>query len=507
MLSFVFKLFLIGHSLYFFKERAFKLIFACSLHLLFVTLALSAVLGTEFVLFLLNPAVINNLDFGLFCGQLGASVLILLLSTTIPRRPKVYRDGRVVDGEKTASVISRITFAWPAPILKTANKTKHLEQSDLSCLSNDKSSFPLRDGFWKVPRQAKLCVHIIRAHLGDFIKQWSFQLVVSCLQFLPQVFMLKIIQSLENKKVVKDNRLWLYALGLFLSMTISSLVMNAMLYLGYGNLSIKIRSQLSALVFDKTTRKKDIKGTQKQDKTVMDDISEPIEPSEALKPAKKNGDADDDEEDALKGFKQGVVNLMAVDTTRISTFAAWNVIFVETVFTLIIGLFFLYKILGWQSMLAGVSVNIILLPFNSYVANIYTKAQDQVMKVRDKKMAVLSEALQGIRQIKFSALEGQWQKRIEDVREEELAQILRICVADTALLFFWVIGPIFLAVVSLSVHATINGRLVPSVAFTAISLFNELEFVMSVVPELIGSVHPALTLYDTQKLIIVQRLA
>ena len=43
------------------------------------------------------------------------------------------------------------------------------------------------------------------------------------------------------------------------------------------------------------------------------------------------------------------------------------------------------------------------------------------MKVRDEKMGVVTEALEGIRQIKFSALEKQWQAKIAGLRDRELA--------------------------------------------------------------------------------------
>jgi len=52
-------------------------------------------------------------------------------------------------------------------------------------------------------------------------------------------------------------------------------------------------------------------------------------------------------------------------------------------------------------------------------------------------MAVVSEALQGIRQIKFSALEDKWEKKIRDVREEELSILKKVFLADTAVVAVW----------------------------------------------------------------------
>jgi hypothetical protein len=52
-------------------------------------------------------------------------------------------------------------------------------------------------------------------------------------------------------------------------------------------------------------------------------------------------------------------------------------------------------------------------------------------------MAVVSEALQGIRQIKFSALEDKWEDRIRGVREEELGILRRVFLADVMVISAW----------------------------------------------------------------------
>lgn len=52
-------------------------------------------------------------------------------------------------------------------------------------------------------------------------------------------------------------------------------------------------------------------------------------------------------------------------------------------------------------------------------------------------MAVVSEALQGIRQIKFSALEDKWEQRINDVRKDELSILARVFLADTMMISVW----------------------------------------------------------------------
>ena len=105
------------------------------------------------------------------------------------------------------------------------------------------------------------------------------------------------------------------------------------------------------------------------------------------------------------------------------------------------------------------------------------------MSVRDRKLVVLTEGLQGIRQIKFSAQELPWQKKIEAVRGAELSTLWRTLYLDCGLIFCWIIGPVILSTVSLAVYALLHGELSASVAFTSLTVFSALEFSLGVVPE------------------------
>ena len=108
------------------------------------------------------------------------------------------------------------------------------------------------------------------------------------------------------------------------------------------------------------------------------------------------------------------------------------------------------------------------------------------MKVRDSKLSIITEALQGIRQIKFAALENQWANRIRMKRSEELQTQWKVFRMDTALISVWILGPVMLSAVSLSVYAAIHGDLSPSIAFTTITVFSSIEVTLAVIPELVA---------------------
>ena len=151
-----------------------------------------------------------------------------------------------------------------------------------------------------------------------------------------------------------------------------------------------------------------------------------------------------------------------------------------------ISVVFLIQLIGWESLLAGLSVFLIALPLNIYTSRRYSDAQGLLMKIRDQKMVVVTEALQGIRQIKFSAQEQQWEEKIGKKRNEELATQWRVFCLDTVLMAIWILGPVMLSAVSLTVYAVLNGGLSAAVAFTSIAVMGSMESSLAFLPELIA---------------------
>jgi ABC-type bacteriocin/lantibiotic exporter with double-glycine peptidase domain len=123
----------------------------------------------------------------------------------------------------------------------------------------------------------------------------------------------------------------------------------------------------------------------------------------------------------------------------------------------------LLTLIGWQSLLAGIAVMALITPLNIYFSKRYATVQRNLMKVRDEKLGVVTEALQGLRQIKFMGVEQQWQDKIMGVRVRELEELWQSDIADTFLLFCWFSSPILFSAASLAVYAIVYGELTPSV--------------------------------------------
>jgi ABC-type multidrug transport system fused ATPase/permease subunit len=402
-------------------------------------------------------------------------------SVSLPRRPEVFYVGKPVDGMYTVSALGRYSFAWVADLLALSRKNNRLNLEDLPKMDHHTRSKDLSQAWGKRKHTRTLWIEVFLAHKVPFMIQWFLTLLQAFGNFAPQFVTFHILRILENRVpgAPVSTEAWIWVVTLTIATIGASWIEAWLFWISWAELAIPVRSQLSALIFQKAMRRKDVKGaSKKKEKEDGADIAN------AMNEAVSGNKPEVDEEEGDPKSRQSTVNLIGVDTKRVSDFCSFNNYFPGSLFKLIVSFAFLFSIIGWKALLAGFLAMSLTVPLNIYFSKRYAAAQDRLMKVRDTKMAVVTEALQGIRQIKFSALESNWHEKIGKVRSKELAEQWNVYIADTFLLFCWVSSPIALAATALAVYAYLNGELTPSVAFTAIGVFGNLEVTLAVIPEL-----------------------
>ncbi|KAL2018405.1 hypothetical protein VTK56DRAFT_883 [Thermocarpiscus australiensis] len=427
--------------------------------------------------------------FALRVIELVFSICLAVSSLSVPRRPDVFYQGELVDRMYTTTAFRRFTFGWPTDILNLASRKKDLDLVDLNRPDHLTRASSVSADWKRRNSRRPLWLSLILAHKKGFALQWILTLCTSVLNFAPQWVILQLLRLLENRQPGSSLGLdaWIWVVWLAVAIIAQSWVESYVFWLSFADLAIPIRAQLSAIIFEKAMRRKDVKGAGKAQKKAQDVSAEPIATGTTENPASSDDlaitiEGDDSEE--LKKSKQSTVNLIGVDGKRISEFAAYQNLLPGSLFKLIVSLTFLINLLGWKALLAGFSAMLAIMPVNIHFSKRYAAAQDRLMKLRDQKMEVVTEALQGIRQIKFSALESEWEKKIGGVRERELGAIWSVFLNDTILIGCWVTSPILLSAISLAVYAAIYRSLSPSVAFVSLGVFKALEVTLSVVPEL-----------------------
>lgn len=417
---------------------------------------------------------------GLQLAQIASAALRGLFCVLLPRRPDVYHEEKLVEQELSVSLYSRFTFSWANQLLNHTMKVGTMELDEIPKLRLSKRADVLREKFEIARQDRSMWRTIVSAHFWALLLQISLCVVICFLSFGPQVALFQILKTVELRDTPFWNAgasyIWVLALGGL--MFIGSSVEAQLYWLVYSRLAVPIYAELSAVVFAKAMRRKDVKHTKKSNSSAGSETSA----NGSVKDEKKA----DDDEDALKKSRQSIINHVAVDARRISDFTAINYMIPQAILKIIIGATLLVQILGWRSAFAGLAVAGLVTPLNIYVAKRYSSAQDRLMKFRDQKLATVTEVLQGIRQIKFSALEGQWEQRVRETRETELGALWATFRADIGLLAIWILGPIGLSAISLTTYAIIHGGLSPSVAFTAMSIFTSLEVSLAIIPELMS---------------------
>lgn len=436
----------------------------------------------------------HPIQFTLRIVEIVSFVCLATASLCIPRRPEVFnKDGKPIDRAYTTTALSRFTWNWPIHLLQLAGKQDQLDLDELPSLDHYSRAADLSADWKRRATKRKLWLSIALTYKVAFVKQWVMTLGSSFLNFGPQWVILQLLRVLETRGKQENYALdvWMWVMWLGLAIVAQSWLESHIYWLSIAELLVPVRGQLSALIFEKSMRKKDVKGTGRStnkktanaDGTPDPSVAGQVPVSTADQP-EIAGEGVEDEAEALKKSKQGVVNLIGVDCKRVSDLMMYQNWFPGSVFKLSVSLVFLVSLLGWQALLAGFSVMVAIMPINIYFSKRYSDAQDRLMKVRDEKLGVVNEALQGIRQIKFSALEPEWEKKILGVREKELQSVWDVFKSDTMLLACWVTSPIALSAVSLAVYATLHGALLPSVAFVSLGVFRALEVTLSVMPEL-----------------------
>ncbi|KAL7819928.1 P-loop containing nucleoside triphosphate hydrolase protein [Trichoderma gracile] len=434
-----------------------------------------------------NVHVLNGLSHRSNAGLLTTSILtavqivaaIALMATisTIQRRPHVFRpDGRIVDSQMTLSLWARYSFEWGLGMLRAAG-TEKFENSDMPAMNHvvrsENATANFKDIIFK-PDRLSLWAHIVWKYRYQFLFQWSATLFTNFFDVAPAFANLQLLRYLETRDNldVIDPVAWIYVAAIVIATISSRMVDSRVMWNEMAEIVIPLRSTLTGLMYEKLMRMEDSLHIPKDEKSTAPDAADPE-------------DANEQDKQPNMRSQQDIVNMFSVDCDAIARFGSQSNQYINCAGQFLIIVIFLLHLVGWQSLCAGMLGILILFPINRALAARYGANQKILMKLRDKRSAIITEALHGIRQIKFSAIEAQWTDKIEQVRERELQMLWKTRINNFYMAIASEFTPIVLTALSLATYSYINGTLLPSVAFTAITLFMILEGIVEHIPLLL----------------------
>ncbi|GAA5828043.1 hypothetical protein JCM11251_005706 [Rhodosporidiobolus azoricus] len=303
----------------------------------------------------------------------------------------------------------------------------------------------------------------------------------------------------------------LYAWALFISTVVGSLGSSQSLFIG-RRICIRLRSIIVGEVFTKALRRKDQAGSSSSSapsaaptrvaspspdveivaageaeaapgeaiapvvavKTVTHGEEQEVQPGSA--PAKTEEELEQLEEELDKATSGKVMNLISIDTFRLSEICAYlHFLTSEMPLQIVVVLYLLYQVVG-VSALAGVAVFLVIMPIQGKLGALFNKYQLQLLAAADQRLTLTTEVIGQIRMVKYFAWERKFLEKMDQVRRKELGALWRRALATTFAGNLMFGTPVIVAVVTFTfLTKVMKEELTAEVAFTALALFNVLR--------------------------------
>lgn len=149
---------------------------------------------------------------------------------------------------------------------------------------------------------------------------------------------------------------------------------------------------------------------------------------------------------------------------------------------LITTMIFLNKLVGWQILALTMGLTILLMGVDSKITQKHHQFMAEMSDQQRKGAVILADSLLAIRQIKLSASEDEWMQKISENREKELKMRRRNNLLFCASRLNNAVSTAVLSGIPLYMCALRGEQLTAAVAFTFLSLFQELQARLTTLP-------------------------
>ncbi|XP_051128280.1 ABC transporter C family member 2-like isoform X2 [Andrographis paniculata] len=353
--------------------------------------------------------------------------------------------------ERTASIFSKITFGWMNPIMQLGYR-RPLTEKDVWKLDTWDRTETLNDWFqsaWskEIRRPKPWLLRALNRSLGGrfwFGGFWKIGNDVS--QFTGPLILNQLLQSMQQGDPAWIG--YIYAFSIFLGVVFGVLC-EAQYFQNVMRVGYRLRSALVAAVFRKSLRLT---------------------------------------HESRKGFTSGkITNLMTTDAEALqqicqSLHTVWS-----APFRIVVALILLYMQLGVAA-LVGAVLLVLLFPIQTWIISNMRKLTKEGLQRTDRRIGLMNEILAAMDTVKCYAWEYSFQKKVQNVRNDELSWYRRAQLLGALNTFILNSIPVVVIVISFGVFTLLGGDLTPARAFTSLSLFAVLRFPLFMLPNVITQI-------------------
>ncbi|KAK2019864.1 ABC transporter [Colletotrichum eremochloae] len=391
-----------------------------------------------------------------------------------------WEDGIEPSREPLASLFSLATFSWVDPIIYRGFKETLEIKSVWNLVPKDKAAAVIAD-YRALKRTSSLAWHLIKYFKGELLVQFALASFAGVFTFAPTLLLKAILEYVERPEGAPINVLWLYVILLPVLDIVRSFADNYALWIG-RKICIRIRAIIIGEIYGKALRRKASAGKDKelgQNKPSGKQgwfgklkAKLGFKKAKADAEAAANGPAKDPAVDDEQANLGTIINLMSVDSFKISEVTAYlHFICASAPTQLIIAIILLWEVMG-LSAIPGLVVMALLLPINYSFARGFANTSKKILAATDKRINVTNEVLQNIRIIKYFAWEAKFGRIVDEKRAAELKALRSRYIIWSFAVAVWNSVPVLITFFSFLMYTLVEHKpLYPSVAFTAISLF------------------------------------
>lgn len=153
-------------------------------------------------------------------------------------------------------------------------------------------------------------------------------------------------------------------------------------------------------------------------------------------------------------------------------------------------LMILFVLLGWAALASAVTLSI-MIPITILVAKRYRKLDHSIMALRDERVTLMSQILQGIRVVKYHAWEDSVRHEVQHVRKKEISTRIRIVKTDGLSTVLFISTTTLVAFVGFSTYTLLGGEITAPLVFACLALFAMLEEPFGMISHLLANIQHA----------------
>jgi ATP-binding cassette subfamily C (CFTR/MRP) protein 1 len=172
-----------------------------------------------------------------------------------------------------------------------------------------------------------------------------------------------------------------------------------------------------------------------------------------------------------------IVNLMAIDANRFLEMIPYLMLTITAPFVMGFAMYLLWEILN-VAVFSGFAVLLLMFPISGFIANQLKNLQTIQMKLKDERVKLTNEILNGIKVLKLYAWEPSFEEQIAAIRSKEIKMLRKAAMLNAFTEFLWGMAPFLVSFSSFATWVYLGNELTPTIAFVSLALFNILRMPM-----------------------------